>query len=379
MTHFSPHTSETAPVMEMQTSPPPSHPLTHWIRPVRRGLALLFAGVLAREALEPSPPPHPTPTTVRASFEQLSPAELRYHERLRAALADIQRRWPDHMPPYTVGRSGVVTVAQPPQQNGESLTLNAQQNGNAIILTIDRTGALTFLREQAGNTTIELWPEHHDLRRTDAEPEKTVFHWTTKDEALFGQCSRDGAFRSLFIEGEGQIDPKTPPAALCSILSTPHRVFLFQRIFTTYEAPCLPDGTLDVPLFLRTFRRSLAEWQGDGYRKGACNTYAETACEILACDRFAMHILTLWPQGNKLQEWHQTAGFPLNNGTWCIIDAPMERLEYTTPELFARSIGMEVATTPVLGRLPWQPEHRGPLFRFLQHLQPPSPRGRGSG
>lgn len=356
---------EAAPANEAQKSPPPSRPLTRWIRPVRRGLALLFAGVLAREALEPSPPPPPTPTTVRASFEQLSPAELRYHERLRAALADIQRRWPDRMPPYTVGRSGVVTVATPQQQNDESLTL-----------TIDRTGALTFLREQAGNTTTELWPEHHDLRRTDAEPEKTIFHWTTNGEALFGQRSHDGAFRSLFIEGEGQIDPQSPPAALRAVLSTPHRVFLFQRIFATYEAPLLPDGTLDVPLFLRTFRRSLAEWQNDGYRKGACNTYAETACEALADDRFAMHILTFWPQGHKFQEWHQAAGFPLKDGTWCIVDGALERLEYTTPELFARSIGMEVATTPVLGRLPWQPERRGPLFRFLQHLHIPEGKGK---
>lgn len=381
MTPLPPHTPETANALAAQNSPPPSpRPFTRWIRPVRRGLALLFAGVLAREALDPpSSPPPPPPRSTPASFERLSPAEQRYHERLRATLADIRRRWPDHMPPLTIGRSGTVAVTPPSQQNGDPLTINAQQNGNAITITIDRTGTLTFLREQEGSTTIELRPEHHDLRRTDAPPEQTVFHWTMKDESLFGQCSHDGAFRSLFIEGEGQIDPQSPPAALSALLSTPHRVFLFQRIFATYEAPCLPDGTLDVPLFLRTFRRNLAEWQHDGYRNGACNTYAETACEVLAGDRFAMHILTLWPQGNKLQEWHQTAGFPLQNGTWCIIDVPMERLEYTTPELFARSIGMEVATTPVLGRLPWTPERRGPFFRFLQHLQPPSPRRRGSG
>lgn len=133
----------------------------------------------------------------------------------------------------------------------------------------------------------------------------------------------------------------------------------------------LPDGTIDIPLFFQTFRRSLAEWQNDGYRKGACTTYAETACEALADDRFAMHILTFWPQGHKCQEWHQAAGFPMKGNTWCIMDASMERLEYTTPELFAKSIGMEVATTPVIGRLPWTPEHRGPFFRFLQHLQIP--------
>lgn len=376
MTPLHPRAPETA-MIETRSSPTAPRPITRWIPPVRRGLALLFAGVLAREALEPPPPLYPTPTTVRASFEQLSPAELRYHERLRAALADIQNRWPDHMPSYTVGRSGAVTIAPPPQQqNGESLTLNAQQNGNAIVLTIDRSGALTFLREQAGNTTIELRPEHHDLRRTDAEPEKTVFHWTTKGEALFGQRSHDDTFRSLFIEGEGQIDPKAPPAALRTVLSTPHRVFLFQRIFATYEAPLLSDGTLDVPLFFQTFRRSLAEWQNDGYRKGTCNTYAETACEALADDRFAMHILTFWPQGHKFQEWHQAAGFPMKENAWCIIDASMERLEYTTPELFARSIGMEVATTPVLGRMAWQPERRGPLFRFLQHLHIPEGKGK---
>lgn len=274
------------------------------------------------------------------------------------------------MPPYTVGRSGAVTMTMR-QQNDGPLTLNARQNANTITLTIDRAGALTFLREQEGSTTIELRPEHHDLRRTDAGPDATVFHWMTKDEALFGQRSRDNSFRSLFVEGEGQIDPQSPPAALSAILSTPHRVFLFQRIFATYEAPLLPDGSLDVPRFLRTFRRSFAEWQGDGYRNGACSTYAETACELLSRDRRTMHIITLWPQGNKLQEWHQTAGFPLNHGAWCIIDAPMERLEYTTPELFAGGIGMEVATAPVLGRLPWTKEHRGSFFRFLQHLQIP--------
>lgn len=343
---------------------------------VRRGLrfgAIFFSGVLAHEALE-SPPPT-LPPQIHAHPEKLSPAERRYMERLRATLADLERRWPHILPHYTIDASGHVTV-QSKSPTQEPATVSAERNREKIVLKIDRSGAFAFLRESQGNITLELWPAQHDLRQTTTSPEKTEYLWTTKADLLFGQRSRDGKLQSLSMEGEGAIDPKAPPAVLREKLTTPHRAFLFQQVFATYHDYTFGDGTTFDPVifakFLRNFRLSLAEWQSDGYTKGACNTYAETACELLA-GKHQMHLLTFWPKGNnKFHEWHQAAGFPLKDGnTWCIIDGSMERLEYTTPEAYARSIDMEIATSPVVGRLAWQPERRGPFFRFLQHVNIP--------
>lgn len=347
--------------------------IRQWAKRMLRIGAIFSSGVLAHEALE-SPPP-PPPTAILASSEKISPAERRYYERLRATLADIERRWPHVLPSYTIDRSGKVTVQGPPQAQ-EPTTVSFERSTEKILLKIDRSGAFAFLRESDGTSILELWPAQHDLRRTTTTPDKTEYIWTTKTDSLFGQRSTDGKLQSLSMEGEGIIDPKATPAVLRQKLTTPHRAFLFQQVFATYQDYTFGDGTTFDPVifakFFRNFRLSLAEWQRDGYTKGACNTYAETACELLAETHPSMHILTFWPKGNnKLHEWHQAAGFPMNNGTWCIIDGAMERLEYVTPEMYARSIDMEIATSPIVGRLPWQPERRGPFFRFLQHLQIP--------
>lgn len=360
--------------------PPPS--VARWPCRIRRSLAFLFAGVLAHEALE-SPPP-PAPTAIQAPFEELSPAERRYHEHLRATLADVQQRWPHILPPYTIERSGKV-VLQASHKRSEPASIRSEQNGETLLLKIDRSGSFVFLQESRTKTQIELWPAQNDLRRTETMPEKTEFLWMTKKESLFGQRSTDGKLKSLFIEGEGTIDPSLPPVILTQKLNSPHRIFLFQRIFATYQDHAFTDGTtFDSPLFVkffRHFRLSLAEWQKGQYANGSCNTYAETACEVLSASRpeqYPMHSLTYWPSDQKKrfsEPWHQTAAYPMPNGEWCIIDGSMDRLTYVpSPETYGKEWDWELATTPILGRFPWKAEHRGPGFRFLQHIHIPEPR-----
>ena len=374
-----------------QASPKEQSAAPHtWQRRVRRGLALVCAGFLAHELLEPHPPAPPAPqTSTNAPLEYLTPKEKRYRDALRSAFQSCTVRWPHILTGASLQPKGKIvfpTGSFPPiALQGE---WQEQQQGASIALSLNSDGSLRSLREEAGDAMIELWPEQqsiHTVRTTREQREET---WVTASDSLTSLRSHDGNVRSLLFEGES-IDPATPVPFLLDKLQTPQRIFLFQQTFGTSETPVAKhralaaiarafsgnphlandDRILDLPAFFRTFRMNMKEWQEHGYRKGACNTYAEVACEALAHHGYPAHYLTYWPKGNKVDAWHTAAGFPTEKG-WVIIDGTMDSLAFVpSPEAYGANIGMDLATVPIAGRLRWSraPSPCARLFQLL-HL-----------
>ncbi|MBI2523725.1 hypothetical protein HYW11_00705 [Candidatus Peregrinibacteria bacterium] len=239
-----------------------------------------------------------------------------------------------------------------------------------------------------------MWPEQQSLNTVKMTKEQREEAWITASDSLTSLRSHDGKVRSLLFEGES-IDPLTPAPLLLDKLQTPQRIFLFQKTFGTSEAPVAknallaavartlsgnaelaPDDVIfDIPAFLRTFRMNMKEWQEHGYRTGACNTYAEVACEALSHHGYPAHYLTYWPKGNKVDAWHAAAGFPMEKG-WVIIDGTMDRLTFVpSPEAYGATIGMDLATVPIVGRLRWS-RAPTPCDRLLQLLNLPQGKSR---
>lgn len=353
------------------------------LRGFRHALFLFFAGVLAREYFDQ---PHliPVPDGSNVSpIEELTPKERRYREQLASLVQEITQRWPESLEDAQVRKGGALSANKAKGKASPEGIYQQQRDGAALTISFDRTGTVTHLHEEQKGKTIELWPGPRDLRVTLTDENRTEYAWWAGTDSLHGIRSSDGTLRSLFIEGEGIIDPSRPPLVLAQKLRTPHRLFLFQEIFGTYQDQTFMDPTGKVdPVafgnFFQNFRLSFAEWQKGGYTQGSCNTYAETACEVLSQsphERYPMHILTYWPADLKKRfrdPWHSTAAYPMANGEWCIIDDAMRTLTYVpSPEIYGKRWDLELASTPVLGRFPWKAEPGGPAFRFLQLLHIP--------
>lgn len=356
-------------------------------RRTRRVLFFVSVGILANEALD-RPTVIPVPDGQHSSVEELSPKERRYRDKLTALLQELMERWPDTLRGTTVRKGGSISAELAQHNATPEGIYHTKKDDAALTLSFDRTGAVTHIYEEQKGKTIEVWPKHKDLRITLANQDQTEYAWWTAEDGLYGVRSADGTLKSLFIEGEGVLDSSLPPGTLSKKLTTPHRIFLFQKIFATYQDHTFIQNTGKIDgsrftQFFRHFRLSLGEWQKGQYANGSCNTYAETACLVLSKsthEHYPMYILTYWPADQKRrfsEPWHQTAAYPMPNGEWCIIDGSMNRLTYVpSPETYGKEWNWELATTPILGRLPWKAEHRGPLHRFLQHLRIPKGKGK---
>lgn len=375
---------------------PPSPPATERprirtiLRHSRHALTLFFAGVLASEFFE-EPRVIPVPDGKHhTTFEELTPKERRYREKLAALLQELTGRWPGALQGTTIQKGGTFSAELAQRNATPEGIYHEKMDDTTLTLSFDRTGAVTHLYEEQKGKTIDVWPQHKDLRITMTHDDRTEYTWWTVADGLYGVRSADGSLKSFFIEGEGVIDPKTPPAILLQKLSTPHRIFLFQKIFATYQDHTFiqDTGKIDRSQFAKffcQFRLSLADWQKGEYANGSCNTYAETTCEVLSAsthEHYPMHILTYWPSDGKKRfskPWHQTAAYPMPNGEWCIVDGSMDRLTYVpSPDIYGKEWDSELATTPILGRFPWKAEHHGPTYRFLQHLHIPKGKGNSS-
>lgn len=367
-----------------------THTSPSWIRRVRRGLALVCAGFLAHELLETPPPSAPPPSSHHAPLEYLTPKEKRYRDTLRLTFQACTIRWPHLLAGTSLQPKGKIVFP------AGSFPPTTVQDTSSLTLSLNPDSTLRFLHEEAGDTVIELWPEQQSLHIVKTTKEQREETWVTASDFLTSIRSNDGKVRSLLFEGES-IDPTTPAPFLLEKLSTPERIFLFQKTFGTYEAPVTKNALLatiartlsgnaklasdnvilDLPPFLRTFRMNLKEWQGRGYRQGSCNTYAEVACEALAHHGYPAHYLTYWPKENKIDEWHTAAGFPTEKG-WVIIDGTMDHLTFiASPEAYGTTIDRDLATAPIAGRLQWS---RSPTIcgRLSQLIHLPKKKVRGS-
>lgn len=356
-------------------------------RKTRHALFLISLGVLAHEALD-RPTFVPIHDGQHSSIEELSLQERRYREKLTALLQELTERWPEALQGTTVRKGGSLSAERAQRNATPEGIYHEKKDDDALTLSFDRTGIVTHMYEERKGKTVDLWPQHRDLRITMTHDDRTEYAWWTAADGLYGVRSADDSLKSLFVEGEGIIDPSLPPAILKQKLTSPHRIFLFQKIFATYQDHTFiqNNGKIDgsrFAQFFRHFRLSLGEWQKGQYANGSCTTYAETACGVLSTsthEHYPMHILTYWPADQKRrfsEPWHQTAAYPMPNGEWCIVDGSMNRLTYVpSPEAYGKEWNSELATTPILGRLPWKAELRGPLHRFLQHIHIPEGKGK---
>jgi len=314
-----------------------------------------------------------TGSHAEAKDDKLSPEALRYRRALVRIIENAAQKW-DILDDATINHTGDVIILDLPLPKDDELeqgrTLKSEHG--TLFLKRDAKGSVLRLRIDAGKAVTELWPAERDLRETMQTEKATEYHWITEDDVLTGSRSHDGKKRSLRSTRLGTIERYTEADALVKKVSTPQQTFLYQHIFANYEAPLHKDGTLNVPEFIRTFRRSLEEWQNDGFHYGCCNTYAETAAELLDDDG-DVYILTYWPQGlldgeNTWGEWHQATGLKRKDDSWVIIDGAMQELQYMSPEEYGKHIGYDLARSPIVGILPYS-HPRSPLERFLQHAE----------
>lgn len=246
--------------------------------------------------------------------------DSRYIAALRRHLDACAKRWDNVFSVEHIAPDGTVTV---------SLQHGVYVRGNyAVSLTLqcDENRNIVYLHESQYGSTIDIHPRHYDIQQETISTDLgggTIAHaiWTTKDDTMEAIRTSDGKRQELTINGQ-RVDPQGDPEKLARLLSSPHRIALFQQIFCDDEGPGKLLELLLSSEFTSDYRIPFEEFQRRNFR-GNCNDFTEMSCELLARHGFDPHVLSIWPAqryDRLTKPWHQAAALELPDGTLLIID-----------------------------------------------------------
>ena len=209
--------------------------------PIHRLTLVIASGIAALGALEIDQSIRTLPQT----GNQVSLEKNLFRQTASHHLTSCAQRWP-HV--WSAGLEGLYTL------KGGSPALRGPQG--TLMIDCDNKGRILHLLEERSGASLEYWQDQSDLRLEKREDNGDLHtEWVTANDRLKSYVSRDGSYAMLSIEGYGAVDPNLPAQQLKSILSTPHRMALFQKTYCRFEEPKNAEE------FFATFRMSLQQWQ----------------------------------------------------------------------------------------------------------------------